>query len=317
MRIALSGDVERPTIISMADLLALPPLEQTVSYATGHGNQTRTYRGASLWTIIDRAGIKTASAASAEDAYADHSVTARPDAEKRPHPARPGGKKGALQTKYLQVTAADSYRVVFSLGELKPDLGGRASLLAYTEVRDGISSPTTKLTAPGDAKGGRYVSMPTGIELRASGSTKTATGGGFAQTITVSGAVQRPGSFNVAALKNMPAVARQVGRNHYQGVDLWYLLNTVAGIQAPAGAKDSSLTRYVVATASDGYQALFSLGELDPAFGGVPALVAYEIDGQPLDRSGYARLLAPADARPGRSVANLVDLEVFVAPSPH
>jgi uncharacterized protein with beta-barrel porin domain len=68
-----------------------------------------------------------------------------------------------------------------------------------------------------------------------------------------------------------------------------------------------------VATGSDGYQAIVSLGEIDPAFGNQPDLIAYLMNGTSLGTNGFARLVVPNDSKQGRWVSNLVNLEVFDA----
>ena len=73
---------------------------------------------------------------------------------------------------------------------------------------------------------------------------------------------------------------------------------------------------------SDGYAAIFSLGEIDPAFGGsasLPDLVAYADTGGQLGANGpdgFARMVVPGDTAGGRYVSNLVALEVFTASVP-
>jgi hypothetical protein len=51
----------------------------------------------------------------------------------------------------------------------------------------------------------------------------------------------------------------------------------------------------LLATGSDGYEAIFSLGELDPMFGGtgVPDLIAYLQDGVPIGRTGLREPSSP------------------------
>jgi molybdate transport system substrate-binding protein len=75
--------------------------------------------------------------------------------------------------------------------------------------------------------------------------------------------------------------------------------------------KNDTLSMYIVATGSDGYQAIIAYGEIDPSFAGQPVLVAYEQDGQPLTA---LRLVVPGDKHGGRYVSNLVSLEVRPAP---
>jgi hypothetical protein len=43
-----------------------------------------------------------------------------------------------------------------------------------------------------------------------------------------------------------------------------------------SAARNDILAHYVVATGSDGYRAVYSLGEIDPRFGGKQITVAYD-----------------------------------------
>jgi hypothetical protein len=53
------------------------------------------------------------------------------------------------------------------------------------------------------------------------------------------------------------------------------------------------------------------MGELHPAFGNQPALLALTRNGDPLDRAGFAPLVVPNDALRGRRVSNLATLQVL------
>jgi hypothetical protein len=67
----------------------------------------------------------------------------------------------------------------------------------------------------------------------------------------------------------------------------------------------------VLASAQDGYQVVFSLAELDPAFTANDIIVADTIDGKPLFASqGPFRIVAPKDARGARSIRMLERIEV-------
>jgi len=143
---------------------------------------------------------------------------------------------------------------------------------------------------------------------------------------SVTGDVVAPASYTFSSLQPLPAttetVTFQTGggpqTGTFTGPTLWSLLNTV-GLQTPA-VKNGVLRQYVVATASDGYSALFSLGELAPQFGGANPqdLVAYQQNGAPLGSTGFARIVAAKDNFGGRYVSNLVSLEVIdaVVPEP-
>jgi hypothetical protein len=103
--------------------------------ASGSGAQTRSYIGADLWSLLNDAGLQA-------------------------DPAR----KNDLLSRYVLATGADGYKVVFALGELNPDFGRKGSTVAYADTASGASAPLSaadgpfRVTAPGDIKGGRYVS---------------------------------------------------------------------------------------------------------------------------------------------------------------
>ena len=139
---------------------------------------------------------------------------------------------------------------------------------------------------------------------------------------TVSGQVADPATFTpvtLAALnQSMTETATFLSgagsvTDTYTGVPLWTLLQDQGLVTDPA-IKNDVLRFGVAATGSDGYRALISLGEIDPAFGNQADLVAYaDTEGQ-LGAGGSAgavRLVVPGDHAGGRYVSNLVDLRVI------
>ena len=133
---------------------------------------------------------------------------------------------------------------------------------------------------------------------------------------TVTGAVTTSKTFDLAALKALPRVTATVNGTTWAGVSLWALLDKSVGVANDPAVKNDGLAKIVVATGNDGYRAAFSLGELDPAFGNQPDLIAYEADGKPIGPNGFARLIVPNDAKGGRYVARLASLQVIaVAPA--
>jgi hypothetical protein len=73
----------------------------------------------------------------------------------------------------------------------------------------------------------------------------------------------------------------------------------------------TGLLRPVLAEAQDGYQVLFSLGELDPSFIDDEILLADTANGKPLFGAlGQFRLVVPKDEPAARSVRMLTKLEV-------
>ena len=68
----------------------------------------------------------------------------------------------------------------------------------------------------------------------------------------------------------------------FTGTGLWTLLQSAGGVKPiPGVKKNSSLLNYVVAVGSDGYQAVFSGGEINPMFGGSTKAVPVEPGTEP------------------------------------
>jgi DMSO/TMAO reductase YedYZ molybdopterin-dependent catalytic subunit len=288
--LSVSGDVTATTNFTLAQLQAMPATTQTVSFTSGTGAQTHTYTGTSLWTLLNQIGITTNAAV-----------------------------KNDVLAKYVIATGSDNYRSLFAMGEVSPDFGNRGNEVVYAETLNGTSAALNstdgplRITAPGDVKGGRYVSNLLKLEVHTAVSTVTASGGGLSTQFQLSGAINKPATFNLAALQALPAVTKTVGTATYTGVSLWDLLNA-AGIQTNAAVKNDLLGFYVIATGTDGYRVILSLAELSPDFGNQPDIVAYAQNGATLPGTGFARLVIPNDGKAGRYVSNLIALEVVSAP---
>jgi DMSO/TMAO reductase YedYZ molybdopterin-dependent catalytic subunit len=96
----------------------------------------------------------------------------------------------------------------------------------------------------------------------------------------------------------------------YEGVLLREILQK-AGVPSGGKLRGKALTTYVLATARDGYQVAFTLGELDPQFGNETILVADTRDGKPLpEKQGPFRLVCPNEKEGARSVRMLETLHV-------
>jgi hypothetical protein len=73
----------------------------------------------------------------------------------------------------------------------------------------------------------------------------------------------------------------------------------------------NGVAAYVRAIARDGFQAVFSLAELDPSFTSNDVIVADSVEGKPFaDAQGPLRIIAPRDKRASRSVRMLERVEV-------
>jgi DMSO/TMAO reductase YedYZ molybdopterin-dependent catalytic subunit len=139
-----------------------------------------------------------------------------------------------------------------------------------------------------------------------------------ADVIEITGVVANPGPVSVSDLQQLPhetvAVTYESGgepQGHtFTGVRLYAVLEHV-GIAANPSTRNPLLRRYLVITANDGYQVVLSGGEIDPNFGNVPILLAWEQDGQPLaGDDGPLRLVVPGDLRGGRYVHGIVSIDV-------
>ena len=135
------------------------------------------------------------------------------------------------------------------------------------------------------------------------------------QSITISGELAKPATFTIAELKAMPRAPMKVtdekGRTAaYDGVLLAEVLSR-AGVAAGSTLKGKALSSYVVVTARDAYQVVFSLAELDPAMGDSNVLLADTMDGVPISAAqGPLRIIVPHDKQSSRWVRQVEKIEV-------
>ena len=136
-----------------------------------------------------------------------------------------------------------------------------------------------------------------------------------ADKLTVDGDIQAPLTLTLADLAKMPhetaTLAEPDGSKiAYEGVPLAEILNK-AGIPSGKEMRGKALAGYVLAEARDGYQVVFSLGELDPGLAGTHVIVADRRDGKPLSaQQGPIRLVVTSDKRPARSVRMVERLHI-------
>jgi DMSO/TMAO reductase YedYZ molybdopterin-dependent catalytic subunit len=135
-----------------------------------------------------------------------------------------------------------------------------------------------------------------------------------APSIAVTGAVAQPLTLTAADLATMPRETVTTNNNGivttYEGVWLSDVLKK-AGVPLGSALRGAALSAYVVASASDGYQVVFSVGELDPEMTDGQFLLADKANGKPLfGENGAFRLVVPKDKRGARSVRMLTSLNV-------
>lgn len=170
--------------------------------------------------------------------------------------------KNAILRSYLLATNTNGARFIISLGEVNPFFGGAASTAPFIAADGGNSSPA--LIFPGQGAEGRNV-QDLGSLTVLSVPQPSIGPGGPSTSFQLTGNVRNPGQYGNQQLRSLPAVTETVAGNTYTGVRLWNFLD-VSG--------SDIFEQYVLAEGTDGYEVLFSLAELDPAFGAPNGLCA-------------------------------------------
>jgi hypothetical protein len=303
--VLLGGDIVDPGFYNIPYLT--PVTTEAVTYHAAGVPVSDTYTGVTMWNLLNTidGGINVTAA------------------------------KNDILSKYVIATGSDGYTAVYSLGEIDPKFGNQSILIASSDTAgqlgpfgvDGLS----RVVVPGDFAGGRYVSDLVSLKVRPLPEPEPGpTGpGGIAVSATLSGAVADPTIISPAMLSqlNQSQIVTETATylqgstsvtDTYTGVSLWDLIQD-AGLLTNPAIKNDVLNFIVVATGSDGYRAVFSLGEIDPAFGNQKDIVAYSDQLGQLGvggGSGALRIVVPGDIVGGRYVSNLTSLQVIdVAPA--
>ncbi|MBL0939358.1 MAG: molybdopterin-dependent oxidoreductase [Gemmatimonadaceae bacterium] len=134
--------------------------------------------------------------------------------------------------------------------------------------------------------------------------------------LAVTGDVPTPLTLSPADLAALPRATVSTTNNGmtttYSGVWVAEVLRK-ADVALGPGMRGNTLSGYLLAKASDGYQVLFSLGELDPAITDAQVLLADTANDKPLfAENGRFRLVLPNDKRGARSLRMLTTLEVVL-----
>jgi hypothetical protein len=301
--INLGGDIADPGFYNLANVA--PVTTESVTYTAMGVPVGDTYTGITLWNLLDTAGggVDTTTA------------------------------KNDILSKYVIATGSDGYTAVYSLGEIDPMFGNQPILIASSDTAgqlgpsgaDGLS----RVVVPGDIAGGRYVSDLVSLQVVSLPEPGPTGAGGISPSATLSGAVADPTVITPATLSKLlnqtvteTATYLQAGMpvtDTYTGVSLWNLIQD-AGLLINPAIKNDALNFVVVATGSDGYRAVFSLGEIDPAFGNQQDIVAYADTAGQLGSGGSdgaMRIVVPGDSAGGRYVSNLTSLQVINATAAH
>ena len=132
--VTVSGTVQHPLTLTVADLKAMPAIDVTVSQQTDRGPSQGKFRGTLLWVVIDKAGLLNSAE---KNAYLRHT---------------------------LLVSGSDGYAAALSEGEIDPKLEGKQVILAYQ--KDGAALDRPRLVVPGDRHAARGVHDVVTIEVK-------------------------------------------------------------------------------------------------------------------------------------------------------
>lgn len=131
----VEGAVTTPLKLTTADLARFKPAEVK---AKGKDGKEHTFKGVSLAAILDSAGVTLGSKL-----------------------------RGPNLAKYILVTAADGYQVIFALPEVDPEFTAQTILL--TTSADGKPLPKDegpfRIIAPADKKQARWIRQITSIKI--------------------------------------------------------------------------------------------------------------------------------------------------------
>jgi hypothetical protein len=134
-----------------------------------------------------------------------------------------------------------------------------------------------------------------------------------APKLSITGDLPAPLEMSLAGLPRETATLLDEKTNQrvpYEGVPIDEFLKK-AGMPLGQDLRGKGLAIYLLAEAKDGYQVVFSLGELDSSLSGARVIVADRREGKPLaEYEGPLRLVIDGDKRPSRSVRMLEKLEV-------
>jgi hypothetical protein len=137
----------------------------------------------------------------------------------------------------------------------------------------------------------------------------------IAQTLQVVNTDAHATTLAAAQIANAPHVAVEAhdhaGAAHFEGVPLSAVLS-LAGVQLGDTLRGPRMAEALLVEASDGYEVVFALAEVDPAFATREIILADKRDGKVLDaKEGPYRIVVPGDSRPARWVRQVTTLRVI------
>jgi DMSO/TMAO reductase YedYZ molybdopterin-dependent catalytic subunit len=124
--------------------------------------------------------------------------------------------------------------------------------------------------------------------------------------IKVEGEVTQPLKLYQSDLEKMKRMTlthkdRDLKEQSYTGVPVAEILSR-AGVTMGKQLRGENLAKYLLVTAADGYQVVFSLAELDSSYTDKQVILADKVDGKPLPGDkGPFQLIVPGEKKQARS----------------
>jgi hypothetical protein len=141
--ITITGVTGTATILTPAQLSALPDVTETVSFGTDHGAFKASFSGPLLWAVLQAGGTV-------------------------------GGKMSkAVVREYALVTGADGYEAIVALGEVSPAFENKEVILATQMNGKALGPGHDRLVVPGEQRGGRSVRDVMSIAVAQAGPNRT------------------------------------------------------------------------------------------------------------------------------------------------
>lgn len=134
--ISISGAVEHPRTLTLADLKRESAVTQAVMLKTGKGTLSGRFTGTLLWGLLQQAVIS-------------------------------GTRKNEVIRHTITITGSDGYATVLSAAELDPEFGGEQALLAYEKDGRLLAGPGfARLILPADKSAGRAINGVVSISIQ-------------------------------------------------------------------------------------------------------------------------------------------------------
>lgn len=137
-------------------------------------------------------------------------------------------------------------------------------------------------------------------------------------SLSVEGEVKTPLVLTPAEVDNLPKTTiinkdRNEKEHKYEGIELGLILKN-AGVTLGEELRGENLTKYLLVEASDGYQVVFSLAEIDPAFTSRKIILATRKDGALLSSDeGPFHIVIDGEKRRARNARQVISLKVKFA----